>query len=456
MCRNDRILPGTGKERSSVNRLLIKNSHVIDPSQGIDRVCDVLIENGLIAAVGIVPADYDGPVMDAAGLCLAPGLVDMHVHLRDPGFTQKEDILTGCAAAAAGGFTSIASMPNSNPVCDKTDVVKYIIGRSEAAPAKVYPVAAITKGLKSGELTDFASLHEAGAVGVSDDGRPVTNNRLMLEALRTAGHEHLVVICHAEDLDIVNGGIMHKGEISGRLKVPGIDRASEDCATAATVALAAASNTHVHIAHVSTKGSVELIRDAKRRGVNVTCETAPHYFALNHEMLLKISANYRMNPPLREESDRKAILDAIADGTIDCIATDHAPHTPYEKAEFETAPNGVIGLETSLAVSLTHLVHTGIITLSRLMELMSWTPAQILGIRAGTLKKGVPADLVLFDPEEKWVVDKTKFRSKARNTCFDKAKVTGRVRYTMLNGVLSYEYREETENGNGKADTADS
>lgn len=439
-----------------MDRLLMKHAHVIDPSQEIDQECDVLVENGCIRSLDDTPADYDGPVMDAQGLFLAPGLVDMHVHLRDPGFTQKEDILTGCAAAAAGGFTSIASMPNSNPVCDNPDVIKYIIGRSQTARAKVYPIAAITKELKSEERTDFSELHEAGAVGVSDDGRPVTNNRLMLEALQAAGHEQLAVICHAEDLDIVNHGIMHKGEISSRLKLPGIDRASEDCATAAVIALAAASNTRVHIAHVSTKGSVEIIRDAKRRGVRVTCETAPHYFALTDEMLLKLNANYRMNPPLREESDRKAVLEGIADGTIDCIATDHAPHTSYEKEEFKTALNGVIGLETSLAVSLTNLVDTGILTLPRLIEMMAWTPAKILGIPAGTLKKGAPADLVLFDPDEKWTVDKASFHSKSQNTCFDKAKVTGRVRYTMLNGEWSYQYQEEMENDDGETDTTNS
>ncbi len=416
---------------------LIRNVRVIDPLQGIDKVCDVLIEKGLIGAVGEIKEE-GVPCFDARGLCLAPGLVDMHVHLRDPGYTHKEDVISGCAAAAAGGFTSLASMPNSNPVCDNADVVKYIIGRSRTARAKGYPSAAITQNLASGELTDLHALHEAGAAGISDDGRPVTNNRLMLQALGNAYREQMCVISHAENLDIVNGGIMHKGEISSRLKVPGIDRASEDCDTASVVALAAASDTRIHIAHVSTKGSVAIIRDAKRRGVKVTCETAPHYFSLTHEMLLKMSANFRMNPPLREEFDRQAVLEGIADGTIDCIATDHAPHTPYEKEDFLTAPNGVIGLETSLAVCLTHLVHPGVISLPRLIEMMTAAPARILGIKAGTLKKGFPADIVLFNPGERWVVDKEKFLSKSRNTCFNKAKVTGRVKYTLLDGRLTY------------------
>lgn len=439
-----------------MNRLLIKHARIIDPSQGMDQVGDILVENGQIQCIGESLSLKEGTVYHAEGLVAAPGLVDMHVHLRDPGFTQKEDILSGCDAAAAGGFTSIASMPNSNPVCDHADVVRDIKERSRTACANVYPVAAISKSLKSEQLTDFSALHAAGAVGVSDDGRPVTNNRLMLQALHTAQKEQLAVICHVEDLDIVNHGIMHKGQVSEKLNVNGIDRASEDCATAATIALAAASNTKVHIAHVSTKGSVDIIRDAKRRGVHVTCETAPHYFALTHEKLLSRDANDRMNPPLREESDRQAILEGITDGTIDCIITDHAPHTSLEKKDFLTAPNGVIGLETSLAVSLTHLVHSGLITLSRLIELMSFTPAKILGIPAGTLKKGAPADLVLFDPKETWVVDKTKFHSKARNTCFDQAKVKGRVRATMLGGEWSYQSLLEMENENGKTNTANS
>lgn len=424
--------------------LLIKNAHVIDPSQGIDRVCDMRIEGGVIAEVGSLGGDVR-TAFDASGLYLAPGLVDMHVHLRDPGYTHKEDILTGCNAAAAGGFTAIASMPNSNPACDNADVVKYIIGRAKTARAKVYPVAGITKNLRSEELTDIHALHLAGAVGISDDGHPVTNHRLMLQALCHAHSEQMCVICHAENLDIVDHGIIHKGEVSARLKVAGIDRASEDSDTAAMVALAGASNTHIHIAHVSTKGSLAIIRDAKARGVAVTCETAPHYFTLTHEMLLKMSANYRMNPPLREESDRLAILEGIVDGTIDCIATDHAPHTTYEKADFETAPNGVVGLETSLALCLTHLVGAGLITMTRLIELMSTTPAKLLGIPGGTLKKGSPADLVLFDPTEKWVVDKHKFYSKSQNTCFDKAKVTGRVRYTFLDGVMSFQQTDDTQ-----------
>ena len=426
-----------------MNQLLIKGARLCDPSQGIDAVCDLKIENGRVAGIGALAAESTCPVLDAAGLILAPGLVDMHVHLRDPGYTHKEDILTGCAAAAAGGVTSVACMPNTNPVCDCPEVISYIKKKAENAKAKVYPIAAVTKGLQSGERTDLAALKAAGAAGISDDGRPVQNNRLLLEALREAQEKGLLVICHAEDLDITNKGIMHLGEVSRRLDAPGVDRASEDCSTAVAIALAAASDTDVHIAHVSTKGAVALIRDAKRRGVRVTCETGPHYFTLTHEMLLGRDANFRMAPPLREESDRLAILEGIADGTIDCIVTDHAPHAKEEKQNFLTAPNGVTGLETSLALGLTHLVRPGVITLSRLIEMMTIAPAKLLRIEAGSLAPGAPADFVLFDPEERWTVDKRRMHSKAENTCFNRAQLIGKVKYTYLDGKPSYRYTDD-------------
>ncbi len=426
-----------------MNRLLIKNARVIDPSQDLDRVCDLLVEDGRIARLGY-GLHSSGEVVEAAGLVAAPGLVDMHVHLRDPGYCQKEDIFTGCEAAAAGGFTSVACMPNTNPVCDSPQVVSYILERARQAKAKVYPFAAITQGLQSQQLTDQAALKAAGAVGISDDGRPVTNNRLLLEAMRQAAELGLLVSCHAEDLAITNGGIMHLGEVSRQLGVPGVDRASEDCNTAVCIALAAASGSRVHIDHVSTAGAVAMIRDAKARGVRVTAETGPHYLMLTHERLLSKDADYRMAPPLREERDRQAVLQAVADGVIDCIVTDHAPHTPEEKADFVKAPNGVVGLETSLAACLTCLVHPGVIPLSRLIAMMSWVPAQLLGIPAGTLKPGVAADIVLFDPEEAWTVDPAKFHSKARNSCFKGMELTGRVKATWKDGVETY------RDGNGK------
>lgn len=419
--------------------MLMKGARVIDPASGLDGVCDLLVQEGRIRQIGQALDGTGEDVLDAQGLVLAPGLVDMHVHLRDPGLTHKEDIHTGCAAAAAGGFTAVACMPNTKPACDTPETVRYIVDKAKDAAARVYPVGTISRGMAGEALSDFRALKQAGAVALSDDGKPVPSNRLLLAALHAARAEHLPVVYHAEDLEITNSGLMHEGEVSLRIQAAGVNRASEDVSTAQAIALAASVDLPVHICHVSTAGAIALIRDAKRRGVRVTCETGPHYFTLTHEKLLTRDANFRMAPPLREESDRLAVLEGLIDGTIDCIATDHAPHTPEEKADFKTAPNGVIGLETSLAVSLTMLVHGGKISLPRLIELMSTTPAKLLGQSGGRLAQDAPADLVLFDPNEEWTVDKNKFVSKARNTCFDGMRVHGRVKYTFLNGRMTYQ-----------------
>lgn len=423
-----------------MEKLLIRGARVVDPSQNLDGPRDLLVEDGRVAAVR---ESIPGEGIDGRGLVLTPGLVDMHVHLRDPGFPEKEDILSGCEAAAAGGFTAVACMPNTKPVCDNTEIVAYILDKAKGAKCRVYPVAAITKGLESKALTDFRALRKAGAAAVSDDGKPVRDNRLLYLALDAARREKLLLTYHAEDLDITGPGILHEGEISRRIQAPGVDRASEDVSTAGVLALAMDADAPVHLCHVSTKGAMALIRDAKKRGVRATCETAPHYFTLTHEKLLARDANFRMAPPLREESDRRAVLEAIADGTVDCIATDHAPHAAEEKADFDTAPNGVVGLETSLALCLTYLVRPGVITLPRLVEMMSTTPARLLGIPGGTLREGAAADLTLFDPAQCWVVDRHKFRSKARNTCFDRMELTGRVKYTVLGGKIVYRDGEE-------------
>lgn len=420
-----------------MSSLLIQNARVIDPVQRLDEVLDVLAVDGKIAAIGKGPFEAD-EVIDAAGLCLAPGLVDMHVHLRDPGLTHKEDLRSGAKAAAAGGFTAIACMPNTKPVIDTPQAVSDILTRQAGLETRIYPMAAITKGLASEELCDIAALKKAGAVGVTDDGRPVTNNQLLLDALRIAGREGILLSYHAEDLEVTNGGIMHLGEVSKALGVAGVDRASEDVSTAGITALAAASDTKVHIMHISTKGSIDIVRDAKRRGVKITCETAPHYFTLTHEALRAKDANFRMAPPLREEADRLAVIEGIRDGTIDCIATDHAPHAPEEKKDFRKAPNGIIGLETSLALCLTGLVHPGHITLPRLIEMISALPARLLGIEAGTLKIGAPADMVLFDPDERWIFDKEQSFSKSRNTPFHGVELHGRVRKTILAGNVTF------------------
>ncbi len=424
-----------------MSSLVIRNGRVVDPSQNLDEVCDIKIEGGKIAEIG--SGLLGDETLDASGLTVAPGLVDMHVHLRDPGLTYKEDILSGCAAAAAGGVTSVVCMPNTKPAADRPEVIRYIVEKAGEASAKVYPAAAITMDLAGEEMTDFAALKKAGAVAVSDDGRPVENGAMMQKALERASAEGLLVTSHCEDLRIIDGGIIHKGRVSEALGVKGMDRSSEDSVTAREIALAAATGTAVHIAHVSTRGSVALIRDAKARGVRVTAETAPHYFMLTDALLAKRDADYRMNPPLREQEDCDAVLEGLLDGTLDCIVTDHAPHAPEEKADFLKAPNGVVGLETSFAACATALVHTGKMSLAGLIRRMSENPARLLGIPAGSLKAGMPADLALFDLDECWTVDPDRFCSKSRNSVFKGMTLRGKIKYTLLDGRIVYRDHEK-------------
>ena len=420
-----------------MSELLIKNAVVISPADGLNGVRDIKVKDGVIAEIGENLAS-DGEVINAEGLCAVPGLVDMHVHLRDPGQTQKEDIITGCRAAAAGGVTSLLAMPNTSPTTDDPETVRYILDKASSADARVYVAASITKGLKSEEMTDLAALREAGAVGLSDDGRPVVNTGFLSEAMIAAPKLGMTVVAHCEDLFLADGGKMNKGTISRQLGIKGIPASAEDCGTAREIALAAAENVPIHICHVSTKTSVALIRDAKKRGVRVTAETAPHYFSLTENELLKRDADYRMNPPLRTAEDVKAIIEGLTDGTLDAIATDHAPHTPAEKADFEKAPNGSIGMETSLAAGITYLVKPGLLTLDRLIEKMSVNPARILGINAGTLSAGAPADIVLIDPDEEWTVDVNRLHGKSKNTPFKGLTLTGRVKRTVLGGKTVY------------------
>ena len=422
-----------------MDRLLISGARVLDPSNGMDETGDILITDGIVFAVGGKIQCEGAAVTDGRGLVAAPGLVDMHVHLRDPGFTEKEDIFTGCRAAAAGGVTSLLCMPNTNPAADSPETVRYIREKAANADARVYVAAAITKGLKSEELNDLAALRDAGAIALSDDGRPVVNTLLMAQAMRMACALRLKVVSHCEDLFLSQGGKMNEGEISGRLRIKGVPAAAEDCGTAREIALAAAYDVPVHICHVSTKTSVALIRDAKRRGVRVTAETAPHYFALTENELLARDADYRMSPPLRTEQDRLAVIDGLCDGTIDVIATDHAPHTPAEKSDFLSAPNGSIGMETSLAAGITYLVNEQFIAMNDLLRLMSSAPAALLGIQGGSLRVGAPADLVLFDPAERWTVDAARLHGKSRNAVFKEKKLTGKVKKTICRGKIVFE-----------------
>ena len=420
-------------------RLLLRNVRLIDPSQEVEETCDLLLEDGKVARRGLHLSAEGAEVIDGTGLVAAPGLVDMHVHLRDPGLTYKEDLCSGCRAAAAGGVTSLLAMPNTKPAMDSPETVRDLLERAQTADAAVYTAACVTKDLQGEERTDWKALKEAGAIALSDDGRPVVNTRRLLEALEQAPGLGLVVTAHCEDLYLAAGGLMHEGEVSRKLGVPGIPAAAEDCGTAREIAAAASLGAPIHICHVSTKGSVELIRDAKARGVRVTAETCPHYLLLTDQALESQDADYRMNPPLRTEEDRLALIEGLQDGTLDAIATDHAPHSPEEKADFFKAPNGSIGMETSLAATLTAL--QGKMSLSEILEKMSVNPARILGIPGGTLREGANADVILFDPEKEWVVDPEKLHGKSKNTPFKGRKLKGKVVLTIFRGRVVYDAR---------------
>lgn len=417
----------------------IRNVHIIDPSDGRNFNGDILIENGVIADIGEkLIATENAVIVNGEGLTAAPGLIDLHVHLRDPGFPEKEDVLSGCEAAAAGGVTAVCAMPNTKPATDSVEIIKYLIDKSKNAKARVYPVGSVTKGLSGKELTDFKALKEAGAVAFSDDGYPVATAGLMLEALTECENLGVPVLAHCEDLTVTNGGIMNKGVVSDKLGVQGVHEASENVGTVREMALAYSVGARVHICHVSTRQSVEWIRMAKKMGVRVTAETGPHYFTLTEAELNKEDADYRMAPPLRPESDRLAMIEGLKDGTLDAIATDHAPHSPEQKSDFRKAPNGIVGLETSLAAGITTLVKTGEMTLTELLRKMSTVPAEILNVPGGTLKKGASADIVLFNEDEKWTVDPAKFRSRSRNSAFKGMELTGKVKYTFCRGEMVY------------------
>ncbi|MDE5617930.1 MAG: dihydroorotase [Clostridia bacterium] len=382
-------------------------------------------------------------VIDAKGLTLLPGLIDMHVHLREPGYEYKEDIASGSAAAVAGGFSAVCCMPNTNPVTDNKYIVKYITARAkEVNLAKVYPIASITVGLEGKELTKMNALKEAGAVAFSDDGAPVSDSRMMRNALEYASTFGYTVIEHCEDKSLVAGGVVNEGAVATRLGLPGITRAAEEVEIARNLVLAETLGCRIHIAHVSTEGGVQLIREAKKRGVAVTCETCPHYFALTDEVLEGYDTAAKVNPPIREDRDRLAIIRGIQDGTIDCIVTDHAPHSAADKAlGFMDAPSGISGLESSFAVSYSVLVAGGHITMQRLAELMTYNPAKILGIKCGKIERGGLADFTLVDLKEEYAINPSQFVSKGKNSPFAGYRVKGAIKYTVVDGSIKYAAR---------------
>lgn len=421
-------------------KILIKGGRVIDPRNNIDEVTDVFIDKGVISEIG-TDHDLDGldiTIIDASGKIVAPGLVDMHCHLREPGFEYKEDIESGTKSAAMGGFTSVACMPNTNPVIDNEAVVEFIKSKAESVGSvNVYPIGAISKGLEGKELAEIGELKFAGVVAISDDGRPVVESGLMRRALEYAGMFDVTVISHCEDMGLVAGGSMNEGYVSTALGLKGITRAAEEVMVSRDILIAEATNTAVHIAHVSTRGSVELVRQAKKRGVSVTCETCPHYFTLTDKACEGFNTNAKMNPPLRTDDDVEAIKEGLRDGTIDAIATDHAPHHIDEKrCEFAVASNGIIGFETALGLSVTHLVKTGVLTMNQLIEKMSANPADILGLNKGSIAVGRPADVVIIDADSKYTVDVASFKSKAKNSPYDGWELYGKADYTIVNGNI--------------------
>jgi len=421
--------------------LLIKNGRIVDPSSGIDDYLDILIDQGKIVEVGRggegEKDDKVTQIINARGKVVVPGLIDMHVHLREPGHEYKETIKTGCQAAASGGFTSIACMPNTNPVNDNQSVTEYILDKARREGCvNVFPIGAITKGLQGELLTEMGELGSAGVIAVSDDGKSVRNSELMRRGMEYAKNFNLLVICHCEDLDLVADGVMNEGFTSTRLGLKRIPNAAEEVIVARDIILAELTGCRVHIAHVSTEGSVRIIREAKSRGVKVTAETAPHYFSLSEEALESFDTNLKVNPPLRSVRDVEAIKEGLKDGTLSVIATDHAPHSSLEKdVEFDYASSGIVGLETALPLAL-QLVKENVLSLPELLSKFTANPAKILGICKGTLNPGTDADITIIDVSLQKKVDVNQFKSKSRNSPFRGWELEGEALYTIVKGKI--------------------
>ncbi len=425
-------------------RLVIKGGRILDPATGLDEVRCLVVEDGRVAGMPKrAPTNKTATTVDARGLWVLPGLVDLHVHLREPGHEYKETVATGARAAVAGGFTTIVAMPNTHPVNDSVAVTRLVLDRArEAGLARVFPAGAITRGLEGEHLSEMADLLGAGCVLFTDDGRPVMRTSLMRRALEYAKGLEVPVMVHEEDLTLSSGGAMHEGPMATRLGLPGIPAAAEDVMIARDVSLVELTGAHLHVAHVSTAGGVGRVREAKARGLPVTCEVTPHHFTLIDEAVAGYDTDTKMMPPLRGAANREALLAAMADGTVDAIATDHAPHSPVEKdVEYDRAANGVVGLETAFSLTL-KLVRDGRLPLMRALHLLTAGPAAVAGLDAGTLAVGAPADLILVDPEASWVVDPARFFSKSRNTPFKGMTLPGRVERTYVGGKLVHRHQE--------------
>ena len=428
--------------------ILIKNGRIIDPATGTDKVSDLLVVDGVIKSIGSVDdisrENQNLTTIDADGCIVTPGLIDMHVHFRDPGQTHKEDLITGQKAAAKGGFTTVCCMPNTNPVIDSEETVKYIVNKNnDNKYINVLPVGSVTKGMKGEEITDIEELKAAGICAISEDGKSVMDEEVYSKAMKKAADLDVPVLAHCEEINLVKGGVMNADANAEKLGLKGITNEVEDIIAQRDINLAEEFGTTLHLCHCSTKDSVEMLKVAKAKGVKVSGEVCPHHFTLTTDDIPSNDANFKMNPPLRTAEDRDALIKGLSEDILEVISTDHAPHSKEEKqGGFEKSPFGIVGLETSVGLTVTKLVKPGHITLTQMIEKMSTNPAKILGIEKGTLKEGSAADITIINPDEEWIVYKKDFESKGKNTPFDGYKLSGKVKYTIVDGEVVYSDKE--------------
>lgn len=420
--------------------ILIKNGRLINPSENLDKVMDIFVEDGIIKEKAESIEKQADTVIDAAGCYVMPGLIDLHVHFRDPGLTYKEDIETGSKAAAKGGFTTVCCMPNTKPVVDNVETVKYIIEKGEKTGlTNVLPVGAVTKNMAGTQITDVEELKKAGICAISEDGKSVMNSGVYRKAMKNAAKANVPVLAHCEDINLVEGGVINLGDKSSELGVKGISNAVEDVIAMRDIMLAKETGATLHLCHCSTKDSVEMVKRAKEEGIKVTAEVCPHHFSMCSDDITSNDGNFKMNPPLRAREDMKALIKGLQDDIMDVISTDHAPHSAEEKAkDLEHAPFGIVGLETSVALTVTNLVKKGYLTPMQMAAKMSYNPAKVLGIPKGTLDEGKIADITIINPDKEYTIDVNTFESKGKNTPFDGYKVSGEVEYTILNGKVVY------------------